>query len=395
MDDVQRHRGTDYDVVLFLELVECKSEPDFAEFLRALRNWGGWKRQIPFQLLISETNPDAPDNWVNQRYGDENMAAMMARAEAEGVPYTVQRLVSRHEDNPKWYDAEAREWHVEGKAYIAGLDAIPGVRGKRLRHGLWVGAEGVVYENFDRKRHLIERPKPRPTFRAYVAAMDWGYTDPCCLLIAGVERDTGHLHIVGEVYRKKMSIDWWADRLVDLRAEFDSSKSGAYWRVVVVDPSRPEVIERFNRAVCAAPDAPFAIKAHNRRATTGDGDMGGIDTVRWYLEGRLVFWNDRMRFGPDSLLIEEKQPTSTIGEFGSYVYESAPRSGVEISNRRKELTDDSCPDHGMDALRYLCVFARDRYGKYVESAESGVRISWRQRKIAKDLGIDLPPEPGT
>lgn len=336
MDDVQRHRGTDYDGVVFLELVECRSEPDYTEFLRSLRNWGGWREKIPFQLLISETNPDAPDNWVNLRFGDENMQRLIEDARAKNFPYTIWRLVSQHRDNPKWW--QNGDWTPEGRAYIGALDAIPGVRGQRLRWGRWVGAEGMVYE-FDRARHIVERPKPRPIMRAFVAAMDWGYTDPCCLLVAGIERDTGHLHIVAEIYRIKKSVDWWADRVIELKGEYQL-------KALVVDPSRPEVIEKFNRAVCAQPDVPFAIGADNRRASSGDGDMGGIDTVRWYLDGRLVFWSDRMREGPDQELIDTKQPTNTCAEFGSYVYRTAPRSGAEIANRRKELTDDTAPDHG-------------------------------------------------
>lgn len=375
MDDIQRHRGTDYDVVLFGELVECRSEPDYTEFHRSLRNWKGG---IGFQLLLSETNPDAPDHWVNQRFGEDNMQAMMQR-----IPgLRMLRLTSQHKDNPKWYSNG--EWTPEGRAYIAALDAIPGVRGQRLRWGRWVGAEGMVYE-FDRAKHIIERPKPRPAIHSFIAAMDWGYTDPCCLLVAGVERDTGKIHIVAEIYRKKMPIDWWADRVVELKGEFNI-------RRLVVDPSRPEVIDKFNRAVAAAPNAPFAFPADNTRASDGAGDMGGIDTTRWYLDGRLVFWNDRMRYGPDALLIEEKQPTNTCAEFGSYVYRSAPRSGVEIANRRKELTDDTSPDHGMDTLRYLCTLAKAMFGKFVPDPETR-HISARDRQMAKDMGIELPPEP--
>lgn len=390
MDDIQRHRGTDYDIALFLELVESRGEADYTEFLRALRNWGGWKRKIPFQLLLSETNPDAPDHWVNLRFGEENMQAMMDKALASAMPYTALRLTSRHEDNPKWYDRKTGTWHPEGRAYIGALDAIPGVRGQRLRWGRWVGAEGMVYE-FDRARHIVDRPQPRPIMRGFIAAMDWGYTEPCCLLVAGIDRDTGHLHIVAEVYRVGQkgtnigSIDWWADRVVELKGEYQL-------RTIVVDPSRPEVIDKFNRAVSAHPEAPFAIGAENRRASSGEGDMGGIDTTRWYLDGRLVFWNDRMRYGPDPVLIETKQPTNTCAEFGSYVYRSAPRAGVEIANRRKELTDDTCPDHGMDALRYLCTYAKNRYGRFVPDPERR-HISARERQMAKDMGIELPPEP--
>ena len=376
MDDIQRHRGTDYDVVLFSELVECRSEADYSEFLRSLRNWRG---PIGFQLLLSETNPDAPDHWVNLRFSPENMQSMMAR-----IPnLRMIRMGSQHEDNPKWYDLKARRWNPEGTAYIAGLDAIPGVRGQRLRWGRWVGAEGMVYE-FDRAKHVIDRPA-KIEFRAFVASMDWGYTEPCCLLVGGIERDTGHLHIVAEVYRNRMSIDWWAERVIELKSEFQL-------RALVVDPSRPEVIEKFNRAVSADPGTPFAIGAENKRASSGEGDMGGIDTMRWYLDGRMFFWIDRMRYGPDQGLIDAKQPTNICSEFGSYVYRSAPRAGVEIANRRKELTDDTCVDHGMDSGRYLCSYVKNRYGKYVENADRR-HIPARDREIAKAMGIVLPEEP--
>lgn len=387
MDNVMRHRGTDYDVVYFMELVECRSEADYTEFLRSLRNWRGG---IPFQLLISDSNPDAPDHWVNLRFEEANMQRLIDAARVNQTPYEIQRLVSRHEDNPKWYDNGG--WTPEGRAYIAGLDAIPGVRGERLRWGRWVGAEGMVFE-FDRRRHLIDRPKPRPVFRAFVAAMDWGYSGPCCLLVAGVERDTGHLHIVREIYRAGMSIDWWAQRVVEIKDEFRGGGPTGPIIGLVVDPSRPEVIDQFNRAVSASKNAPFAMPANNRRADSGTGDMGGLDTVRWYLNGRMFFWNDRLRYGPDESLIEAKRPTSTVAEFGQYVFQASERAGVSIANRRLELTDSTCVDHGMDTVRYLCTFARDRFRALVENATVARHIPERDRKLARDLGIELPPEP--
>lgn len=343
MDDIMRHRGTDYDVIYFLELVEQNDEGQWSEFRRALRNFGGEQakrlppeKRIPFQLLIADTNPSAPDHWILQR-------------EERGE---IELMQSFHRDNPKFFRKDGTKTE-EGVAFMSSLDALHGVRRAWLRDGLWVAAEGVVYENWDRHQHIIERKSAEELgIRWYYASMDWGHTDPCVLLIGGVDGE-GRTYIVAEWYLRGMGIDFWTDTVVTAHRTYDLLG-------IVVDPSRPEMIERFNDRLSFGKDRPFAFGADNARASSGTGDMGGLDLVRQALGDpkrpdtiKIKFFRDCLQHAPQQELIDRSRATCTVKEFASYVYRRGKTETERINNRMTELTDPTCDDHGMDTLRYL------------------------------------------
>ena len=84
----------------------------------------------PYQQIIGCCNPAGPNHWLKKR--------------AEAGRLTL--IASAHEDNPLLYDEKAGAYTETGKAYLAKLDALTGVRYQRLRQGLWVAAEGMVFE---------------------------------------------------------------------------------------------------------------------------------------------------------------------------------------------------------------------------------------------------------
>jgi hypothetical protein len=89
-----------------------------------------------------------------------------------------------HEDNPVLYDRAKGEWTKAGLVYIDTLDRLTGPRKDRLRFGKWVQAEGIVYEGFERSKHLVDRfeiPKEWPRYWV----IDFGYTNPFCLPVLG------------------------------------------------------------------------------------------------------------------------------------------------------------------------------------------------------------------
>lgn len=356
MDNVMRHRGTDYDVIYFLELVELNDEGEWSEFRRALRNFGGEaakqhiargepRKCIQFQLLMADTNPDAPDHWILGRH---------ERGELE-------MHQSVHKDNPKLWEIPdpsqpfVGRWSPFGTAYMQSLDGLFGVRKDRLRYHRWVAAEGVVYQNWNKKKYVIP-PQPADTLgiRWYYAAMDWGHTDACCILVGGVTGD-GVIYIVAEWYLAEQGIDYWTDVGVSIYKEFSTMG-------MVVDPSRPEMIERFNDRLGFPKDRPYARGADNKRASSGEGDMGGIDLVRQTIgQNKLFFLNNCLRHAPQPLLVAKHRATSTIKEFPSYAYRHASTDGEQLRGRQVELTDPRCDDHGMDCLRYLitAIYGKD------------------------------------
>lgn len=267
LDNASRLYSTDYDVVYVQEAFEI-SEDEWQQFRRALRNWGN--KKLNFQLLLADTNPDAPGHWLNQRC-------------LNGV---TRRIRTKHENNPVLYDAKARAWTPEGSAYIESLDQLTGVRKRRLRFGEWCAAEGLVWENFDRNIHVVPAPSDYRQFKWFIAGMDWGYTDPGTIEVFGVDHER-RIFLLEEYYYVQRPIEWWADRITsvardlrdrDKRDETDPNNQGLV--VVVCDPSRPDAIQLCNDYLSREGFPRIARPADNTRTTTGRGDLaGGFDEV--------------------------------------------------------------------------------------------------------------------
>lgn len=330
MDDRGKVYSTNWDFVICEEARQFTKD-DIVDFYGVLRQWTPGMKE---QLLIELTNPDGPSHHLLRR---------VREGESE-------RMQSYHKDNPKWWDRINGVWYPKGQAFIEGLQKLPGVLYDRNYLGLWKAAEGAVWANWDENKHVVNnRPDPRTVWRA--AAMDWGYTDACVLLV-GEKDENGKITICREIYRHKMGVDWWAHEVLAARRDLDL-------KALVVDPSRPEVIDYFNKKVATEfgdMDAVFARGADNRRATSSNGDLAGLDLVRHYIDtDRLVAWSGRMRHYPDPELDAANLACSLTDEIPMYVY-WRPRGSEEDENAGRDRTDPNCDDHACDALRYLVTF---------------------------------------
>jgi hypothetical protein len=380
MDKPGRRYSTDYDVWYYQELFEG-TEDEWMRARRALRNWGGALAraarergdtehpQIPFQLLIGDTNPDAEDHWINVRF-------------KEGKTVSLQ---SRHEDNPALWDRVNKCWHPEGKAYIDSLESLklsdeaPGVLYKRLRLGEWCSASGAVWSNYNRDEHEIDRPvmpvrdegENDSTYarrcagalasalqvRWWMGVMDWGHTDAGVFQVWGVTGAANPMHRrmyrVAEVYRTGQTIEWWGKNVVEMHREFG-------FNAIVCDPSRSDSIAAFNDYLGYPKEGPgrMARGANNAKTTLGVGDMSGLDLVRVGFQklpdGKpaILLLRDSLRYGRDDTLASLRKPWRTEMEIPSYVYATN-----ENGKPQKERTDERCADHGCDCVRYARSFA--------------------------------------
>jgi len=100
-------------------------------------------------------------------------------------------------------DLDLRSWHFtldDNKAlppsYVANLKAeYTGLWYKRFVSGLWVNAEGAIYDSFDEDR-IVEDEIPRITSWVGIG-IDYGTTNPFVALLAGIGKD-GRLHVISE-----------------------------------------------------------------------------------------------------------------------------------------------------------------------------------------------------
>jgi PBSX family phage terminase large subunit len=279
-------------------------------------------------MVFGDCNPGAPNHWIINRP-------------------SLQVLYSRHEDNPTLFD-EHGVITEQGTRTMAVLDALTGIRHKRLRLGLWVAAEGVVYEEFDRSLHLIDRfsiPKEWRRFRV----VDFGFTNPLVCQWWAIDHDN-RMYRYREIYRTQTIVE-------DHAKEINRLSEGEFIEATVCDHDAQEraTLERYGIPTMGADKSVItgiqAVKDRMVRLRDGKPHI-------FLLRDSLV--------SADQSLLDAKKPTCTEQEIESYMWH---KSQDGKPNKEEPVKLD---DHGCDALRYGVM--------YVDSMVGGVRP--RRRRAA-------------
>jgi phage terminase large subunit len=316
LDKPGKVMSSEWDMIYAQEATELE-ERDWEALTTRLRNG-----KMPYQQLLGDCNPDAPTHWLMRRGSDGHCSL----------------LSSRHEDNPVLFD-DKQVLTPEGERYLATLDRLTGVRYLRLRKGLWVAAEGIVYEDsWDRARNLSDKftvPREWPRY----LVVDFGYTHPfVCQWWA--EDPDGRLWMYREIYMTKRLVEDHAKTIRDV-SRWGKPDGEPMPRAIITDHDAEDrqTLERHLGLVTTAAfkNVSAGIQAvASRLKLAGDG------------KPRLVFMRDAV-VQRDSDLANEKRPTCTVDEFESYVWD------VRQGQRRGEApVKDN--DHGMDAMRYLVAY---------------------------------------
>ncbi|HEY6037805.1 MAG TPA: phage terminase large subunit [Kofleriaceae bacterium] len=343
MDKPTRIMSTEYDVIFAQEAIEF-TEEDIESANSRLRNGA-----MPYQQLIMDTNPSHPLHWLKQRCDRKQTVIYF----------------STHEENPVYFDVSTDErgetiYTVTeaGAAYIAKLDALTGVRYHRLRRGLWVAAEGVIYEEWNESIHVIDRyeiPWEWPRFWA----VDFGFVNPTVIGMFA-EKPNGQLVLYREVYHTRKTVDEIARLALDAVSDPDpewvaptgrsiSAHEGRIWR----EP-RPRAIvcdhDAEGRATLAR-ELDIPTRAADKRVKLG------IDQVmirmrpaeRWAGQPGIQIMRDTLAHRRDPLLVDAKLPTCTAAEVPAYVWDIRDDGTSKDEPVKKD-------DHGCDMLRYLIVY---------------------------------------
>jgi hypothetical protein len=99
-------------------------------------------------------------------------------------------------------------------------------------------AEGLVYDCFDQRKHVIERKK-LPAGTRFFGGIDWGFTDPTVISVRAVTDDGIH-YKVDESYKTQQRLSDTLDEAYRLSCLYGIEKFYA-------DPSRPDAISEFNK----------------------------------------------------------------------------------------------------------------------------------------------------
>jgi len=193
MDKSSKIMSTEYDLIFVQEATEL-TEDDWEALTTRLRS-----NVLTFQQLLADCNPSHETHWLKGRC-DRGQTTM---------------LFSRHEDNPLLFDEDGNVT-VFGAQYIDKLDALTGVRHRRLRKGEWSSAEGVVYEDFDSAVHLVNSfPIPEDWPRWW--SVDFGFTAPMVVQCYAEDPD-GRLYLYREWYHTGRTVPEFCDDILSVVA---------------------------------------------------------------------------------------------------------------------------------------------------------------------------------
>jgi len=307
LDKVSKIMSAEYDVIYVQEATEV-TEEEWEHLTTRLRG-----SVTPDKQIIGCANPAGPNHWLKKR------------AEAGRLVL----VTSAFEDNPLLYDKKTSRYSSFGESYLAKLDALTGVRYQRLRLGLWVQAEGMVYEDFDWNHHVVDR-FTIPKHWARYWAIDFGFTNPF-VFQAWAKDEEGRIYRFAELYHTGLTVEQAATRI-------------KAWML--------KTGEDFPQAIICDHDAEgrATLKKHLGVPTIAarKSVSPGLQAVMKRLEAaedgkpRIFLLRDSA-LCRDPKLIAAREPTSTEEEFEIYLWQE----GVKDSEPVKKH------DHGLDALRYI------------------------------------------
>lgn len=330
MDNPAKVLSSEWDIIYWNEATEG-TENEWEILSTRLR--GG---VVPYQQQIGDCNPDVANHWLNQRAASEKMT----------------RIVTRHEDNPLYWDAKKGEYTPEGERYIKGvLDKLSGVRYLRYRKGVWASREGLVYELFDRNTHVI-RSDQLPPLRTHYRAIDFGFSNPFVCQWWGVDYD-GRLYLYREIY--------YTQRTVKVHSEQITALTGSYHITDTVSDHDAE-----DRATLQE----NGIDTTPARKSIRQGIDAVIERLKVQGDGKpRLFLVEDATIEIDLSLRDKGLPVSTLEEFGSYSW------AISKQDRNDKEEPIDAYNHGLDALRYLVMHLDN--GNNIGSGEFAEAFRWQ------------------
>lgn len=260
--------------------------------------------------FFGTTNTDSPFHWLKVRVIDRAGAL-----DFKHFPFALKDNLTL---SPEYLASISQEY--------------TGVFYQRFILGLWVLAQGSIYDMWDEAAHTYEvLPSDIGTVRAHVG-VDYGTSNPCVFLYV-LENPQGEVWIDDEYYwdsaerERQKTDDEYADDLVEFLRDRESPH-------VVCDPSAASFI--------------VTLKRRGIRVKPADNTvLDGIRKVSAAMKNGRLHVNRRCK--------------NLIREFSSYVWDERAQMRGEDAPLKKN-------DHAVDAVRYLynTTIGKDR-GKVVTS----------------------------
>ena len=237
-------------------------------------------------------NPASPYHWFKEKYIDKLKEKNLIR-----LHFTM-------DDNPS----------LSARVINRYKRMFTGVFYQRFILGLWVLAEGVIYDMFDKDKHSVQTKDRRYT--EYYVSIDYGTQNPTTFGLWGMFE--GKWYKIKEYYydgrnssRQKTDVEYSKDLKAFVK--------GIRTKGIIVDPSAASFIAQLRK------DGFYVIEAKN-------AVLDGIRNVQTALMDEMILFNDCCK--------------ETFREFSSYVWDKKAADRGEDKPIKQF-------DHAMDADRYF------------------------------------------
>lgn len=335
LDNPEKIKSTEWDFIYIQEATECTLN-DWEMCSSRLRSGA-----VPYQQLIGDCNPDKPTHWLKNR-------------EKQGL---LKMYHSQLKDNPRWWNGWENgkfypEWTPRGAAYDLRLSRLTGVRKSRLYHGLWVAAEGVVYETWDSNVNMIyksELPKGWEEWDRYWA-IDWGFVHPFAWGEFILNPNTNQLILLRQIYKTQVLVEDHAKHIaksvegrmpVAIICDHDASDRATFEKHISKEMGNPILtLPAFK---------PIGIGIQNLQTRTS------IDP-RYGMGPGLLVVRDSLIHNKDEALADAGLPTSFEEEVDGYVWDEVHNE--DVNSKKDEIPIDK-DNHGCDMVRYMAAFIDD------------------------------------
>ncbi|GEP72019.1 MULTISPECIES: PBSX family phage terminase large subunit [Lactobacillaceae] len=241
-------------------------------------------------------NPDGPYHWFKLEWLDQ-----LEKHRALHIHFIM-------DDNPSLSKA------VKDRYYRS----YSGVFYQRFILGLWVLANGIIYDNFDKNTMVVNDPPKQ--YSKYYVSCDYGTLNPTVFLLWGFSLGTWYL--VKEYYydgrangqERQKSDDQYAHDMVDFLNGLKPT--------IIVDPSAASFITKLRQI------GYHVVKANN-------DVLDGIRVMQSAMN------TGKIKFTPNL--------PNVFKEFASYIWDDKAAERGEDKPVKQH-------DHSMDAGRYFCMY---------------------------------------
>lgn len=250
----------------------------------------------PGSKVICDTNPDNPQHFLKTDYIDNNNPDVKT--------VTFRFTIDDNTFLPQDYLQQIKSATPSGMFYDRNI------------LGLWVSGDGVVYQDFDKKRMVIPESKVPDGLHVY-CGIDWGFDHKGVITVWG-EDNKGNVYLLHEYTSQFKFIDYWVSLAKKIQDEYGHNLT--FW----ADSARPDNVTEFQKA---------GINCRNANKAR----MAGVEKVAEFMKQGKFFVNSD---GIDKFLDEIYQ----------YVWD-------ENTGEPKKENDDV-----MDSMRYA-IFNEHRQNK--------------------------------